>query len=81
MILPNTTTGNCDYFPPKVLHGVTQLTRGTRKSLFLVDRFNGLGEAGIVMVTTQQVKAFLAARASLYTNAEFCHCVDSTFIP
>jgi hypothetical protein len=43
---------------PKVLHGVTHLTQGTRKSLFVVDHYNGLGEDGVIDVTMENVEAF-----------------------
>ena len=33
---------------PKVLHGVTQLTKGTRYSLFVVDAANGLGDKCVI---------------------------------
>ena len=56
--------GSVCQHPAKVLHAVTALTEGTRKSLFVVDTTNGLGEGGIVTVTQQHVDAFQAARAS-----------------
>ena len=46
----------------KVLHAVTTLTAGTRKSLFVVDESNGLGEGAVVAVTAAHVGRFLAAR-------------------
>ena len=36
--------GSLVQHPPRVLHGVTSVTEGTKKSLFIVDRLNGLGE-------------------------------------
>jgi hypothetical protein len=51
--------------PPSVLHGVTAVTEGTRKSLFIVDYQNGLGENGVVKLTSDDVVYFLAARRSL----------------
>lgn len=48
--------------PPKVLHGVTSVTEGTRKSLFVVDISNGLGEAGVVITTADLVVEFLASK-------------------
>ena len=45
----------------KVLHGVTDLKGGTRKSLFVVDKTNGLGEGGIVQASSRDVTLFLAA--------------------
>ena len=47
-----------------ILHGVTSVTRGTRKSLFIVDYANGLGEGGVVELTSDHVVSFLARRAS-----------------
>lgn len=49
--------------PRKVLHAVTPLITGTRKSLFVVDTTNGLGENGVVEVSKAHVKAFLDAQA------------------
>ena len=54
--------GSSCWHPPKVLHAVTTLTAGTRKSLFVVDESNGLGEGAVVAVTTAHVRQFLAAR-------------------
>ncbi len=42
-----------------VLHAVTALTSGTRKSLFVVDSNNGLGEGGVVYVEESDVQSFL----------------------
>jgi serine/threonine protein kinase/ubiquitin len=42
-----------------VLHAVTALTSGTRKSLFVVDKTNGLGEGGVVHVKENHVHSFL----------------------
>lgn len=53
--------GSVCQHPRRVLHAVTGLTRGTRKSLFVVDKTNGLGEGDVVSVTEAHVKAFLAA--------------------
>ena len=39
--------GSLVQHPPNVLHGVTQVTEGMRKSLFIVDVTNGLGEEGV----------------------------------
>ena len=56
--------GSLVQHPPNVLHGVTSVTRGTRKSLFIVDKGNGLGEGGVVELTSDHVVSFLAQRAS-----------------
>jgi Ubiquitin family len=45
---------------PNVLHGVTSVTRGTRKSLFVVDKQDDLGETGVVMLSSDDLKLFLA---------------------
>ena len=50
--------------PPNVLHGVTSVVHGTRKSLFIVDKSNGLGEKGVVSLTADHVKAFLLRGSS-----------------
>mmetsp|Transcript_27736 Transcript_27736/g.67519 ORF Transcript_27736/g.67519 Transcript_27736/m.67519 type:complete len:341 (+) Transcript_27736:568-1590(+) len=49
---------------PDVLHGVTAMIKGTRKSLFVVDRSNGLGERGVVEPKMEQIERFLAQRAN-----------------
>ena len=55
--------GSMVQHPPKILHGVTSVTRGTRKSLFIVDVKNGLGEGGVVELTSDSVISFLANRS------------------
>ena len=55
--------GSLVQHPPRVLHGVTQVTEGMRKSLFIVDLANGLGEKGVVELTDDVVASFLAHRA------------------
>ena len=55
--------GSLVQHPPKVLHGVTQVTEGMRKSLFIVDLTNGLGEKGVVKLTEDDVASFMAYRA------------------
>ena len=50
--------GSMVQHPPKVLHGVTSLTSGTRQSLFVVDKANGLGENGVIVVTAEHVGSF-----------------------
>ena len=44
----------------EVLHAVTRLISGTRYSLFVVDRSNGLGEDGIVEADLELVNSILA---------------------
>merc|ERR1712070_561772 len=62
--------GSVCQHPQKVLHAVTALLEGTRKSLFVVDQRNGLGEGGVVEVTAAHVKAFLDAQAKQVENEE-----------
>ena len=50
--------GSLSHHPPKVLHGVTTLVRGTRKSLFVLDHTNGLGEKDVVNATMEHINAF-----------------------
>lgn len=50
--------------PPRVLHAVTNLRGGVRKSLFLVDRSNGLGDSDVYTVTAQDIEAFRSANPS-----------------
>mmetsp|Transcript_49258 Transcript_49258/g.87957 ORF Transcript_49258/g.87957 Transcript_49258/m.87957 type:complete len:717 (-) Transcript_49258:809-2959(-) len=54
--------GSMCWHPRDVLHAVTNLTGGTRKSLFVVDKMNGLGEGAVVEVTAAHVRQFLAAQ-------------------
>ena len=54
--------GSLVQHPPSVLHGVTSVTRGTRKSLFIVDYPNGLGMKGVIDLTSDHIIAFLAQR-------------------
>lgn len=56
--------GSLIQHPPEVLHGVTSVTEGTRKSLFIVDQTNGLGDKGVVELTGDDVVSFLAQRAA-----------------
>lgn len=56
--------GSVVQHPPRVLHGVTSVTEGTRKSLFIVDKANGLGENGVVELSVGHVVSFLAQRAA-----------------
>merc|ERR1719413_149549 len=57
--------GSLVQHPPKVLHGVTSVTEGARKSLFIVDDVNGLGRPDeVINVKGDDVVSFLAARAA-----------------
>ena len=46
------------------LHGVTSVAEGTRKSLFIVDSKNGLGDPDIVELTSDDIVLFLAQRTA-----------------
>mmetsp|Transcript_39199 Transcript_39199/g.71800 ORF Transcript_39199/g.71800 Transcript_39199/m.71800 type:complete len:439 (-) Transcript_39199:85-1401(-) len=61
--------GSLIQHPPQVLHGVTSVAEGTRKSLFIVDQANGLGEKGVVELTSDHVVSFLATRAASLANS------------
>jgi Zinc finger, C3HC4 type (RING finger) len=50
--------GSLVQHPPKVLHAVTNLRSGVRKSLFLVDLYNGMGDVDVYTVTQQDVEEF-----------------------
>ncbi|CAE7366671.1 UBC [Symbiodinium natans] len=56
--------GSMCQHPRAVLHAVTALTGGTRKSLFVVDKCNGLGENGVVVASREDVQEFLELVAS-----------------
>jgi ubiquitin len=67
--------GSLVQHPPEVLHGVTCLTSGTRKSLFVVDTANGLGETGVVEVSSAHVDGFLRRKEDAdFTAAECVVC-------
>jgi len=61
--------GSLVQHPPKVMHAVTSVTQGVRKSLFIVDQTNGIGGHGVVKLTSEHVVSFLAHRASQPSNA------------
>lgn len=61
--------GSLVQHPPQILHGVTSVTEGTRKSLFIVDKSNGLGEDGVVNLTSDHVVSFLAHLATSKNKA------------
>jgi hypothetical protein len=44
----------------RVLHSVTRLTSGTRYSLFVVDKNNGLGDSGVIVIDIEDVLHFLS---------------------
>ena len=51
--------GSLVQHPPSVLHGVTSVTEGERKSLFILHVTNGLGEGGVVKLTSDHIDSFL----------------------
>jgi len=56
--------GSLVQHPPNVLHGVTSVTEGERKSLFIVDVNNGLGYGGVVTLTLDHIDSFLTEVSS-----------------
>ena len=56
--------GSLSIHKPNVLHAVTNLAAGCRKSLFVLDHANGLGDGDIVNVSIQDVMEF--------DNSEHC---------
>lgn len=52
--------GSLVQHPPKVLHGVTRVTEGTRKSFFIIDAINTGGE-GVVNLSSDVVISFLVS--------------------
>ena len=62
--------GSMTQHPAKVLHAVTSLTEGTRKSLFVVDQENGLGEGAVHMVNEKEVKEFVDMLRSTLIKGE-----------
>jgi len=46
------------------MHGVTSVTEGVRKSLFVIDDTNGLGEGGVVKLTPDHIDSFLTEVSS-----------------
>jgi hypothetical protein len=49
----------------QILHAVTNLTAGVRKSMFVVDSSMGLGEGSVVHVNEDDIRDFFRARAGL----------------
>lgn len=64
--------GSLVQHPPKVLHGVTCLTEGTRKSLFVVDKGNGLGEGGVFEVSSEDIDGFFDSRRAPSNQFSLC---------
>ncbi|GAX25014.1 hypothetical protein FisN_2Lh298 [Fistulifera solaris] len=73
--VPERPVGSLVQHPSSVLHGVTSLRSGTRKSLFVVDTTNGLGEGGVVEVSSAHVEGFLRWKEDAnFTAAECVVC-------
>jgi hypothetical protein len=62
-ILEERPVGSLTQHPPRVLHAVTSLTEGTRKSLFIADNTNDM-----IRMTSKDVRIFLAAQISPATD-------------
>jgi len=58
-VLEDRPAGSVVQHPRLVLHGVTAMMQGTRKSLFMVDTTNSAGE-DVIQVTGDHVDAFMA---------------------
>jgi len=56
--------GSLVQHPPNILHGVTSVTEGERKSLFILDVTNGLGEGGVVKLKPDHIDSFLTEISS-----------------
>uniref|UniRef100_A0A0G4FBA2 Ubiquitin-like domain-containing protein n=1 Tax=Chromera velia CCMP2878 TaxID=1169474 RepID=A0A0G4FBA2_9ALVE len=59
---PERTPGSVTVHCRKVLHGVTHLESGVRKSLFVVDSGNGLGQSDVHYATSDDVESFFRYR-------------------
>ena len=65
--------GSLVQHPPKVLHGETCLTGGTRKSLFVVDKDNDLGEEVVVIeVSSAHVDGFRRSKDHTVSDCVVC---------
>jgi hypothetical protein len=61
--MPERRVGSLTQHSPQVLHAVTALHGGgRRRSLFVLDESNGLGEAGVLHVTQHHIAAFALGR-------------------
>jgi hypothetical protein len=63
-VLPSRRIGSLTTHDRRVLHAVTNLTCGTRKSLFVVDWANGAGDPNVITVEDKHIGMFLAAQVS-----------------
>ena len=71
--IPARCQGAITHHPPHVLHGVSRLVSGTRKSLFVLDEANGLGGRNVIKVKLDMVQQFLEQWISRQVNV----CADS----
>jgi ubiquitin-large subunit ribosomal protein L40e len=76
-VLEDRPIGSIVSHPRAVLHAVTTVTEGSRKSLFVVDSTNGLGEANVIDVKQQHVTDF-RANVCLCSNSGFSHIATHT---
>ena len=63
------TVGSLVQHPPKVLHAVTGVSEGTRKSLFILDSMNGQGDPDIVKLTSNDIEYFLVAQRAFLASS------------
>ncbi len=72
--------GSITQHPRSVLHGVSTLLEGTRKSLFVVDPTNELGGEDVVQVEDQHVEDFLgksgASKVEMPSLQMCCVCLQ-----
>lgn len=66
VIMVARTVGSVVGHSPKVLHGVTRVTEGVRKSMFILDDTNNLGTGGVYELRPIMCDAFLASPAMLH---------------
>mmetsp|Transcript_45894 Transcript_45894/g.143979 ORF Transcript_45894/g.143979 Transcript_45894/m.143979 type:complete len:244 (-) Transcript_45894:57-788(-) len=69
LVLLQRPAGSICCHPRSVLHAVTCLTSGTRKNLFVMDRYNGLGEGFIVHVNEDHLQSFLTRIPAAHEGA------------
>ncbi len=72
--------GSMTQHPAKVLHAVTALHSGTRKSLFVVDKSNGLGEGAVATVTASDITAFKDFLSKATINNESIASANLCFV-
>lgn len=62
--MPPRVVGSAVSHYPATMHGVTALHRGTRRSMFVLDHANGLGDADVAQITSSHLEGFLDERAA-----------------